>query len=392
MKFKIKNMDNVFLGIFIMLCFAAFLYIFNVKGPAIKNPQLSNGVKYEKAEVVSIDKQSLTPYPNVKGMYLGSQDAKIKILTGQHKGEIKATENYLSDTHNVYLTPGMKFIADVESSSGSCSVTVYSYYRAPVQYTLIIIFFLALCIVGGKKGLKSVFGLLFTFICIIFLYIPMLYRGYSPVISSLIIVILVTCVSLILLNGINAKTFSAILGTVFGTLLAGIIAFVVGELSHVSGLNTKDGEALSMISTQSGMQVYWLLFAGVLIAALGAVMDLSMSIASSIQEIHEASPQKNAKELFLSGMNVGKDMMGTMANTLILAFTGASINMLIIIYYYNVSYYQMTNMDMVNVEIIQGITGCLAVILTVPIVSFIASKLVLWEKLSFKGRGKNTAA
>lgn len=391
MNLKNKNIDNILLGILIMVCFAAFLYIFNANVPSrINVKQKNSSVKYEKAEVLSIEKQSLSPYPDVKGMYLGSQDLKIKILTGEHKNEVKTVENYLSDTHNVYLTQGIKFVAEIDSTNGNYGVIVYSYNRAPVQYVFIIIFFAALCIVGGKKGLKSVLGLLFTFVCIIFLYIPMLYRGYSPVVASMIIVLLVTVVSLTLLNGIKAKTISAILGTVIGTFLAGIIAFIVGQLTHVSGLNTKDGETLSMISTQSGMQVYWLLFAGVLIAALGAAMDLSMSIASSIQEIHESNPDKGSKELFISGMNVGKDMMGTMANTLILAFTGASINMLIIIYYYNVSYYQLINMDMVNVEIIQGITGSLAVILTVPIVSFISAKFMFLKVFSEKT--KNTAA
>ncbi|MDT8718905.1 YibE/F family protein [Clostridium sp. 19966] len=391
MNLKNKNIDNILLGILIMVCFAAFLYIFNANVPSrINVKQKNSSVKYEKAEVLSIEKQSLSPYPDVKGMYLGSQDLKIKILTGEHKNEVKTVENYLSDTHNVYLTQGIKFVAEIDSTNGNYGVIVYSYNRAPVQYVFIIIFFAALCIVGGKKGLKSVLGLLFTFVCIIFLYIPMLYRGYSPVVASMIIVLLVTVVSLTLLNGIKAKTISAILGTVIGTFLAGIIAFIVGQLTHVSGLNTKDGETLSMISTQSGMQVYWLLFAGVLIAALGAAMDLSMSIASSIQEIHQSNPDKGSKELFISGMNVGKDMMGTMANTLILAFTGASINMLIIIYYYNVSYYQLINMDMVNVEIIQGITGSLAVILTVPIVSFISAKFMFLKVFSEKT--KNTAA
>lgn len=152
----------------------------------------------------------------------------------------------------------------------------------------------------------------------------------------------------------------------------------------MTGLNLTGVESLNMISNVSGMKVYQLLTAGILIASLGAVMDLSISIASSIQEIYTSNPNINKKELFKSGMNVGKDMMGTMANTLILAFTGASLTMLIIIYSYNVSYNQLINMDMVSLEIIQGLTGSMAIIFTVPLVSFISAEII--TKFSGKSR------
>jgi uncharacterized membrane protein len=104
-------------------------------------------------------------------------------------------------------------------------------------------------------------------------------------------------------------------------------------------------------------------------------MDISISIASSVQEIYMSNPKISRKELFGSGLNVGKDMMGTMTNTLILAFAGASLSMLIIIYSYNLSYNQLINMDMVSLEIIQGLTGSMTVIFTVPIVSFISAQI-----------------
>ena len=137
-----------------------------------------------------------------------------------------------------------------------------------------------------------------------------------------------------------------------------------------------DVESLNMISTQSNMQVQWLLTAGILISSLGAVMDVSISIASSVQEIYSLNPKLTEKELFISGMNVGRDMMGTMVNTLILAFAGTSLSMFIVIYSYNLTNNQLFNMDMVNIVVLEGLTGSFAVILTVPIIAYISSQLI----------------
>lgn len=374
----IKNIKvfHIIAGLVLMSLFVVFLYYFNINHPIGYSTQSSTSyVKYEKAQVLGIKGETVNSSPKINNMKFGSQELKVRILSGEHKGEVKELTNYLSDTHNVYVKTGMKIIVEIDKAGDQYQYIVYNYYRAPVQYIFIIIFFAALWGIGGKKGLKSVLGLIFTFVSVIFLFVPMLYRGYSPILSSVVIIILVTCVTLFLLNGWSPKTFSAVLGTIAGVVIAGIVAGTVGNLAHLTGYNSGEVETLNMISSKFNMQIQWLLLAGILIAALGAVMDLSISIASSVQEIYISNTKISKKELFFSGMNVGRDMMGTMANTLILAFTGASLNMIIIIYYYNVGYNQLINMDMVNIEIIQGLTGSLAVILTVPIVAFISSRL-----------------
>lgn len=363
-----------------LLCvgtFFIFLYFFNISHPITFNPSGDTAnVDYDKAEILDVKNNNLQKSIAIKGLYFGSQEITAKILTGRHKGDITKISNYLSDTHNVFTKKGMKIVIRINSVNNSYSAIVYSYYRAPIQYFFILLFFSALSIIGGKKGVKSVLGIIFTFICIIFLFIPMIYNGYSPIYASILIVIITTCITLFLINGWSNKTISAILGTISGVIIAAVIAVFFGKLAYLSGLNSNDVETLNMISTKSGLQVDGLLLASIIIASLGAVLDLSISIASSIQEIYISNPKLTSKELFNSGMNVGKDMMGTMANTLILAFTGSSLNMLMVIYSYNVNFIQLMNMDMVSIEIIQGLTGSLAIIFTVPIISFIASKII----------------
>ena len=119
-----------------------------------------------------------------------------------------------------------------------------------------------------------------------------------------------------------------------------------------------------------------LLFAGILIASLGAVMDVGMSIASTLNELKEQNPQMMLKELFQSGMNVGRDMMGTMTNTLIFAYVGGAMSTLVINYAYDLSYRQLANSYVIGIEIMQGLSGSIGVVLTVPITAVIASFLV----------------
>ena len=166
------------------------------------------------------------------------------------------------------------------------------------------------------------------------------------------------------------------IGTIFGVIIAGVFALIFGNVTSISGYNVSDIENLVYVGEMTDIQIGQLLFAGILIASLGAVMDVGMSISSTLCEIKEKNPSLTMKELFLSGMNVGRDMMGTMTNTLILAFTGGSINTLVFIYAYNYQYLQIMNMYSVGIEIMQGLSASLGVILAVPFTSLITSIII----------------
>ncbi len=182
--------------------------------------------------------------------------------------------------------------------------------------------------------------------------------------------------SIILIGGFTGKSLAAILGTIIGVIIAGITADLFGAIAHISGNNVTDIEELVYIGSHIGIKVSGLLFSGLLIASLGAVMDVAMSISSTIHEIHTHNPALSRKALFHSGMNVGRDMMGTMANTLILAFTGGALNTMIILYSYDMQYHQVMNMYSIGIEIMRGISGSMGLICTVPLVSLIAAVLV----------------
>ena len=203
-----------------------------------------------------------------------------------------------------------------------------------------------------------------------------MYIGVSPFGAATLTAVLVTVVVMFLIGGWSYKTLCSILGTIAGVLISGVIAAVFGHFSHISGLNVSDVETLAYIAQNSRLDVSGVLFSGILIASLGAVMDVSMSVASTIAEIRANSPDLGKGELFRSGINVGRDMMGTMSNTLILAFAGSSINTLIMIYSYSMPYLEYMNGYEIGIELLRGISGSLGVILTVPFVSFISAMLM----------------
>lgn len=332
----------------------------------------TEGRSFAKAEVMDVIEDNETE----DGISIGNQIVSLKLTSGKWKGKTVEATSSSSYLYGAHCKKGSKVIAIVSESQGEMTASVYSQNREMQLYLIIAIFVFTIILIGGKKGLASVIGLGFTILCILFLFLPMIYKGISPIWSAVLVVILTTVATMYLVGGISRKTMTAILGTVSGVLISALFAMLFCKMTNISGYNVSDIEDLIYIRDQTGIKVGELLFSGILISALGAVMDVAMSISSTIEEIHCQNSELTIKELFQSGMNVGKDMMGTMSNTLILAFAGGSINTLVFIFAYNYEYLQVVNMYAIGIEIIQGIASSMGVILTVPITSFLAA----WEQ------------
>lgn len=332
----------------------------------------TEGRSFAKAEVMDVIEDNETE----DGISIGNQIVSLKLTSGKWKGKTVEATSSSAYLYGAHCKKGSKVIAIVSESQGEMTASVYSQNREMQMYLIIAIFVFTIILIGGKKGLASVIGLGFTILCILFLLLPMIYKGISPIWSAVLVVIITTVATMYLVGGISRKTITAILGTVSGVLISALFAMLFCKMTNISGYNVSDIEDLIYIRDQTGIKVGELLFSGILISALGAVMDVAMSISSTIEEIHCQNSELTIKELFQSGMNVGKDMMGTMSNTLILAFAGGSINTLVFIFAYNYEYLQVVNMYAIGIEIIQGIASSMGVILTVPITSFLAA----WEQ------------
>jgi uncharacterized membrane protein len=345
-------------------------------------PTSAGQMVYEKAEVTAVlSDDAEADYENAEGRRVGTQELEIRILTGTHKDEIMSLTNYMSALFNVDLEKGDNIIVRIMTDeNGAYYASVFNYDRGMVIGGFVMIFFVLIAVLGGKKGIGALLGLLFTLACVWFILIPALIIGL-PIIAVTVGIIIITSVcALILLNGISEKTWCAILGCVIGVITAGAIAALVGHITPINGFNMSEAENLILYGADKGLKISGLLVCGVLISALGAVMDVALGIASSVNELSLQNHKAKAKELFRSGMNIGKDAMGTMANTLILAFAGSSLNMLILVQTYDIPFRQLINTDYICIEIIQSISGAMGILLTVPIVAFISARLMTREK------------
>lgn len=334
---------------------------------------------YTHARVLEVVADNAEPDDfRAEGRRLGDQELRIEILSGDYKGTVIEMTNYLSLLFNFDLKAGDRIIVRIElDDAGALQPQLYSRYREGVVYALLIVFAALLIILGGAKGLKALLGLVFTVFCIWFLLIPLMLKGYNTILVTIGVVAAATAASLLILDGFTKKSFSAIVGCVAGVAAAGLCAALVGQVAQVSTFNMGEAEDLIMTATSGGMKIQGLMVCGVLIAALGAVMDVSMTIASSVNELHNLNKGLGFKALMRSGMNIGRDAMGTMANTLILAFAGSSLNMLILMRAYDIPYIQMINSDSILIEIIQSVAGSIGIILTVPFVALISAYVMI---------------
>lgn len=330
------------------------------------------------AEVTDVLADNASPDTWTEGRRIGQQLLEVKVLTGEHKGAVLEAANFLSAYANVDAKVGTKVIVrlDVDEQGELYVVSVPAYNRAPVMLGLALIFAALLVIIGRKKGVMALVGLVYTLACIWFIQVPMILRGAEPILVSIIIVALTTAASLLFLTGLSRKTLCAVLGCVCGVGVAGIFAAVSGSISQLNGFNLPEAEDLVLRATQDTVRISGLLVSGILVASLGAVMDVAMSISSSCWELRQLNPGLPKAALFRSGMNIGRDAMGTMANTLILAFAGASLNTLLLFRIYGYPAIQLFNSDAIAVELIRGLAGSIGIILTVPLVAALSAALM----------------
>ncbi|RGY90050.1 YibE/F family protein [Ruminococcus sp. AM58-7XD] len=355
---------------FLLVCvFAVFVIRLN----QVEKTELvvRTGQTFEKAKVVKILQDNLEE----NGTRVGEQKVRVHMLTGVRKGEeldITSSSGYL---FGAACKLGMKVIVMQSVAGDSTVASVYTQDRESVIYIFALIYLLALFMIGGKQGIKGCLGLVFTFFCVIFVYLPLVYLKYSPFWTAVFVCFITTLVTMYLIGGPTRKTCAATLGTLAGVVLAGISAWCFSKASGISGYNVSDIETLMTLWNTNRIQVGGLLFSGLLISCLGAVMDVAMSISSAIDEIYKQNSSLTRTELFKAGLRVGRDMMGTDSNTLILAFAGSSVSTLLLDYAYDLPYQQIINSNNIGIAIMQGLAGSFGIVLSVPFTVLICTVL-----------------
>ena len=329
------------------------------------------GQTFEKGVVTEILQDNVQP----DGSRVGEQVVRVLMKTGELKGREIETTSSSGFLFGAPCTVGMKVVV-MQSLAGDTVVSsVYAQDREFQILAFAALYLLALCLIGGWQGAKGALGLVFTFGCILWVYLPLVYRGWSPFWSAVLVCAVTAVVTLWLVGGPTSKTLVATAGTVAGVVMAGVAASLFSLATGITGWNVSDIESLMTLWSTADIQVGGLLFSGLLISSLGATMDVAMSIASSMAEVQAQTPDISRRALFQAGMRVGRDMMGTDSNTLILAFAGGSVSMLVLDYAYDLPWLQIINSNNIGIAVMQGLAGSFGVVLSVPVTVALAMLL-----------------
>ena len=251
-----------------LIMIAMFLFYTSVE----RKPLLAkDNTKFVKAVVIQNDKEDLQAVADLESG--DSQEVVLRIKSGSHKGEEVKAYSLNGYLYGANCKVGTRVIANISEYNGNLSANVYNYDREPEIIALLAAFFGLMWLVGGKKGFNSVLALIFTLSVVVMMYIPMMYIGVSPFIAATLSVVIITLITFILLADFQKKSIGAMLGTIAGVVVSGLIALVFGHFGHVTGYNVDDIENLIYVGQNSKLDIGGMLFSGILIASLGAVME-----------------------------------------------------------------------------------------------------------------------
>ncbi len=373
-------------NIFTFIVLLSIFPIISLSTRINKDTKLESYFRYDyvNGTILEVIESKLEPHDMYPSRLIGRQKLKVRIDEGELKNQEFLIQNAVNAERNIIGQEGMKAIFTMREKNGNYDIWLYSYKTDSLIAILTFLFVLGVVYLGKRQGVQSLISLVYTGIVLFFILIPLIFRGYNPIFWAVLICSYIIIISFLLIGSCDKKTLSAIIGTIFGVALAGFLAFIFGRLGKLSAIYQDYGNQILYFTGDYNIKVDGLIFVSILIASMGAIMDVAMSIASSAHELREAKESK--EELFKSCINIGKDIMGTMVNTLILAFVGSSLNLILMAWGFRMTFRQLINMPALSIEIIQALAGSIGIVFTVPFTAFVSVYVI--ENIFNKYGGK----
>ncbi|MBQ6901453.1 MAG: YibE/F family protein [Oscillospiraceae bacterium] len=376
-------------GTVIYLATVIFSVLFVLVGNLVCRPQIFNEGEedYHRATVVKIGDITEDQYSLDDGETMVSNKRitfTAKMKSGPYKGD---TVEVVQDVDDMYayqprdVKVGDKILVSRPGydTEGEVNWVFIEHNRIGTIIWLIAIFLLLIVIIGRRKGISTIISLIFTVLAIFLVYIPSILKGYNIYLMTVIVSVFTIFMSLILISGWSLKTLCAISGNVMGIAISGILAVVMSNILGLTGMIDEDYVLLTLMDTPVNLRA--VLWGGVCIGALGAIMDVAMSIASAMKELNDTMSDKSFFRMLRSGMNIGRDAIGTMTNTLILAYIGGALATVLLLVAYNKNMYYLFNMEMIMAEILSAIVGSIGILAAVPATSIISAYVFnRWEE------------
>lgn len=334
---------------------------------------LGEDIDVLQGEIVQITDRTETTNGENVGM-------KVEITRGERKGEtvyavLQISEYTLSNLNEA--TVGDEVILYTNGDENvNADWMVAGFERFTAIIWLGIIFTALVLLFGQSKGVKTMVSLVFTCLAVFYVMLPAIINGQNIYVWAIVTCLYMIVMTMLFVNGITKKSFVAGAGCTAGVLVSGVITLVMNNVMKMSGFTDSDSTLIYHLNEEP-LDLTALIFAAIIIGAVGAIMDVAMDIASSLNELAETVPGITAKKLIRSGFNIGRDIMGTMANTLVLAYIGSSLSCVILLYAYSSSLLDLFNMEMIAMELLQALAGSIGMLLCIPLTTFISAYVYL---------------
>lgn len=372
-----KKKNRMISALVLAFCLAAGAALYAAGRPSETSaPSAAEYIEYERATVQQILSDSGEPDPVSENHFRGSQSLIALIKTGQYTGQQMLCDNTIGPLYGGPLSEGDPVVVGLSTyADGTVRCHVYEFDRFLPLVLMLALFGAVTMAVGGKVGIKSLLGLVLTVVALIYILLPLLLKGWTTIPTTFSVCILVTLTSFVILGGVEKKTVCACLGTLAGIALATVFALASQHMLRIDGYRQEYAETLLQLrqTGESGIGISGLVTAGVLISALGAVMDVAMSISSALQELVSVDPSLTRRELWRRAMNIGRDMVGTMTNTLILAILGSGLTLIVYIFSLGLQPWQLFSSAYISLEAISAIASSIGVMLAVPLTAIICA-------------------
>lgn len=318
-------------------------------------------VKQEEKEVPGTDTKS------------NFQTIKTEILEGDLKGKIIEIENdYLN------LKAGEKFyvLHTIDGENGREYFSVQEKYRLPSLFILIAIFVLAVLVLGGIQGLRGLLSLMGSLLLIIFVLLPGIMKGFSPIVVTLAVSSVIIIIGSYVTHGFNKTTTAAVIGMILTVCITGLFAYFAVKLTGLSGFESEEAVYLNL-NARGSIDIVGLLFGGIMIGLLGVLYDVAIGQAISVEELFKIAPHTSAKKIYERAIRIGREHIGALVNTLAIAYVGASLPLLLLFYQTSVGHYLTTlNREIFATEIVRTMIGSIGLVLAVPITTLVAIKML----------------
>ena len=367
-----KKRDHIFTAVVLALSLVLIII------PTVPKKTKAGHSERARTLVLSTDNSELEQYGIIK---TGNQEVELEILNGTFKGQTTGSTNILMGKLELdkMFTPGDKalIVIDIDDQGRMVYTNIIDHYRITTEMVLLILFILLLVIYAGWTGFNAVISFAFTGIMIWKILIPGFLAGINPILVSLVTVAVISAVIIFLVGGLTKKGLTAFIGTVSGIIFTSILSIIFGKAFHIHGAIKPFSETL-LYSGYAYLDLNSIFISGIFLASSGAVMDIAMDISASMHEIIHKKPDIHFKELTVSGLKVGRSVVGTMTTTLLLAYSGGYTALLMVFMAQGTPILNVINLSYVSAEILHTLVGSFGLVLVAPLTAFTGG-IIYWK-------------